>query len=50
VHWEDQSLQFRCACHGGTFDASGGVVGGPPPRSLDQYKTRIESDQLFVLV
>jgi len=50
VHWEDQSHQFRCACHGGTFDEKGTVVAGPPPRPLDRYQTRIESDQLLVLV
>jgi succinate dehydrogenase / fumarate reductase, iron-sulfur subunit len=50
VHWENQSSQFRCACHGGAFDASGGVVGGPPPRALDRYAFKLESDQLFVLV
>jgi ubiquinol-cytochrome c reductase iron-sulfur subunit len=27
--------KFKCACHGGQFDASGVQVFGPPPRPLD---------------
>ena len=50
VHWEGQSDQYRCACHGGTFDRNANVIAGPPPRGLDQYKNKVESDQLFVLV
>ncbi len=50
VHFDGQAEQFRCACHGGTFDREGKVVAGPPPRALDRYKTKIEGDQLLVLV
>jgi succinate dehydrogenase / fumarate reductase iron-sulfur subunit len=50
VHWDGSADQYRCACHGGAFDESGKVVAGPPPRPLDQYQTRIEGDQVFVLV
>jgi succinate dehydrogenase / fumarate reductase, iron-sulfur subunit len=50
VHWDGRSDQFRCACHGGTFDRAGGVVAGPPPRPLDQYQHKIDGDQLLVLL
>jgi succinate dehydrogenase / fumarate reductase iron-sulfur subunit len=50
VHWESQSDQFRCACHGGTFDRTGNVIAGPPPRGLDRYQHKVESDQLLVLI
>jgi succinate dehydrogenase / fumarate reductase, iron-sulfur subunit len=50
VHWDGQSDQYRCACHGGTFDRNANVVAGPPPRPLDTYRHKIESDQLLVLV
>ena len=49
VHFENQSDQFRCACHGGTFDRGGNVIAGPPPRALDRYQHKIEGDQLLVL-
>ena len=50
VHWDGRSDQFRCACHGGTFERTGGVIAGPPPRALDRYQHKIESDQLLVLL
>lgn len=50
VHWEGQADQFRCACHGGTFDRQANVIGGPPPRGLDKYQHKIEGDQLLVLL
>jgi succinate dehydrogenase / fumarate reductase, iron-sulfur subunit len=48
VRWDQRSDQFRCACHGGTFDRSGAVLAGPPPRPLDRYRSRVEGDQLLV--
>jgi succinate dehydrogenase / fumarate reductase iron-sulfur subunit len=50
VHWDGQTDQFRCACHGGTFDESGNVVAGPPPHALDRYQHKIEGGQLLVLL
>jgi succinate dehydrogenase / fumarate reductase iron-sulfur subunit len=50
VRWDGQSDQYRCACHGGTFDRNARVIGGPPPRGLDRYQHKIEAGQLFVLV
>jgi succinate dehydrogenase / fumarate reductase iron-sulfur subunit len=50
VRWDGRADQFRCACHGGTFDRAGQVVAGPPPRSLDRYQTKVEADQLLVLL
>ena len=50
VHWDGRADQFRCACHGGAFDRSGNVVAGPPPRGLDRYESKVDADQLMVLV
>jgi succinate dehydrogenase / fumarate reductase iron-sulfur subunit len=50
VRWDGQSEQFRCACHGGTFDRHGKVLAGPPPRSLDRYPFKVEAGQLLVEV
>ena len=50
VRWDGPSDQFRCACHGGAFDRQGGVIAGPPPRPLDRYESRVEANQLMVLV
>jgi succinate dehydrogenase / fumarate reductase iron-sulfur subunit len=50
VRWDGPAEQFRCACHGGTFDKSGNVVAGPPPRGLDRYQSKVESNQLLVML
>jgi succinate dehydrogenase / fumarate reductase iron-sulfur subunit len=50
VRWDGRSDQFRCACHGGAFDRVGNVIAGPPPRAMDRYESKIDSDQLMVLV
>ncbi len=46
--WDAKSGQFVCPCHGGKFDANGTCVDGPPPRSLDRYEVRVESDQIKI--
>jgi len=50
VHWDGRSDQFRCACHGGAFDRAGSVIAGPPPRGMDRYDSKVDGDQLMVLV
>jgi len=41
VAWDDAKSQFVCPCHAGTFDRSGKVVSGPPPRPMDRFETRL---------
>jgi menaquinol-cytochrome c reductase iron-sulfur subunit len=41
VQWDTKVSRFRCPCHGGVYDATGKVVGGPPPRPLDSVDTRV---------
>lgn len=50
VRWIPESQQFFCPCHNGVFAKNGTVVSGPPPRPLDQYKTKVENDQIYILV
>lgn len=45
-NWEPDKKQFRSPCHNGTFDLTGKVTGGPPPRSLDAMEYKIEGDQI----
>lgn len=37
VNWKDEDNAFLCPCHDAKFDATGKVLGGPPPRPLDRY-------------
>lgn len=45
-NWEADKRQFRSPCHNGTFDVTGKVTGGPPPRRLDTLEYKIEGGQL----
>ena len=46
--WSEPAGLFACPCHGGRFDRSGRVVGGPPPRPLDRYPLKEDSGILYV--
>lgn len=46
--WDGSKQQFTCPCHGGTYDVTGRVTGGPPPRSLDELSAKVENGKLFV--
>jgi Rieske Fe-S protein len=50
VRWEKEKERFLCPCHGGTYDAQGRVVGGPPPRPLDGIDVRVDAATDDVLV
>jgi menaquinol-cytochrome c reductase iron-sulfur subunit len=41
VSFKDAAHVFVCPCHGGVYDFRGRRVGGPPPRPLDRFYTRI---------
>ena len=43
-----ESGRIECPCHGGMYDASGKVIGGPPPSPLQILPTRIDGDRVFV--
>lgn len=46
VRWIDAQNKFVCPCHGGMFSGDGKLLGGPPPRGLDQLETKIEDGTL----
>jgi len=50
VKWEANKNRFYCPCHKGKFAPNGEVIGGPPPRPLDQYKVSIENGLVFIKV
>jgi len=39
---------FKCACHGGEFDACGNNIFGPPPRPFDIPPFKIEGTKLVL--
>jgi Rieske Fe-S protein len=38
--------RFICPCHGGVYDFTGTVTGGPPVRPLDRFYTRVRDGQV----
>ena len=48
IKWESHRSRFYCACHKGYFDANGDVIGGPPPRSLDEYTVEINNSLVYM--
>ena len=50
VSWDAEKRVLRCPCHGGVFDPTGAVRGGPPPAPLAALPTRIDGDQVFVQI
>lgn len=46
VRWVGDQNEFVCPCHGGTYSASGKLLGGPPPRGLDHLETKVEEGVL----
>jgi hypothetical protein len=48
VRWVPASERFICPCHGGVYDLQGVRVGGPPPRPLDRFFTRLHDGYVQV--
>jgi quinol---cytochrome c reductase iron-sulfur subunit, bacillus type len=40
--------RFICPCHGGVYDFTGKVSGGPPVRPLDHFYVRVRNGQLEI--
>lgn len=48
-HWDTSKKQFICPCHMGIFAVDGEVLGGPPPRPLDVFPSKVEGGRLKIL-
>ena len=48
VQYSDEKKAIWCACHGGTYDLSGHVIAGPPPRGLAAYTVALRGDKIIV--
>ncbi len=50
IKWEENKNRFYCPCHKGIFDKAGKVIGGPPPRPLDEFTVEMDGNLVFVQV
>ena len=48
VRYVQASQRFICPCHGGVYDSTGSVLGGPPVRPLDRFYTKVEGGRVMV--
>lgn len=48
VHYLPYPKIFLCPCHGSVFTYEGNVAGGPAPRPLFRYETRVRNGHVFV--
>jgi Rieske Fe-S protein len=48
VRYVDAAKRFICPCHGGVYDFTGKVTGGPPVRPLDRFHLRMRAGQLEI--
>jgi cytochrome b6-f complex iron-sulfur subunit len=48
VDYQKDKKRLLCPCHAGTYDLSGNVISGPPPKPLQQFPIRIEGDSVII--
>jgi Rieske Fe-S protein len=48
VQYQESTRQIWCACHNGTYDMSGRVVSGPPPKPLDEFTVQVRGDDVVI--
>lgn len=48
VQYRTDFEHIWCACHNGHYDLHGQVIGGPPPRPLEEYKVTVKGDDIVV--
>ena len=48
VNWNFVNNEFDCPCHGGRYDMSGHVIGGPPPKPLTRLPYVIKDGFFYI--
>jgi len=48
VKYSESDKMLKCPCHGAKFDITGKVLGGPAPKPLHTFVSRIEGDKAIV--
>jgi menaquinol-cytochrome c reductase iron-sulfur subunit len=48
VNYVNAAQSFVCPCYGGVYDFRGLRIGGPPPRPLDRFFTRVRAGQIEI--
>jgi cytochrome b6-f complex iron-sulfur subunit len=48
VEYNRGEQRLICPCHAGNFDLEGGVLSGPPPKSLTAIPLRIDGENIVI--
>jgi cytochrome b6-f complex iron-sulfur subunit len=48
VDYQKDKKRLLCPCHAGTYDLSGSVASGPPPKPLPKFPMRVEGDSIII--
>jgi cytochrome b6-f complex iron-sulfur subunit len=48
VDYQKEKQRLLCPCHAGTYDLSGSVTSGPPPKPLQHFPVRVEGDSIII--
>jgi cytochrome b6-f complex iron-sulfur subunit len=48
VDYQKDKKRFLCPCHAGTYDLSGNVISGPPPKPLQQFPVKVDRDSIII--
>ncbi len=48
VTWHRKKGEFLCPCHGGRYDITGRVIGGPPPAPLTRLPLKVEKGKVLL--
>jgi cytochrome b6-f complex iron-sulfur subunit len=48
VDYNKAQNRIICPCHGALFDLDGGVVSGPPPKSLPRLPLKVEGETIVL--
>jgi len=48
VQYQEARREIWCACHNGTYDMSGRVTSGPPPKPLEELAVKIRGDEVVI--
>lgn len=48
VQYQESSRQIWCACHNGTYDLTGRVVSGPPPKPLEEFAVLVRGEEVVI--
>ena len=49
VQYQPEQKQFKCNCHGSTFDLTGKNTGGPAPTPLQLYRAELTADNDIIV-